>query len=163
MKLRDAKNADLAALLGYRCMAAGGLRMQGGVSGPLYQTQNTITYTADGVIKTKAAAASQNLATNKYGANDATNLPAGKTGYWVIALDAAGNIKNFQSVRVLPDGSVQHTEKIPDVAAGYTPVGVIKVVNASAGNFVPGTTNFDAAGITTTFYDVAMLPLAETL
>ncbi len=50
---------------------------------------------------------------------------------------------------------------IPDEPAGYTAIGAIKVVTAAETTFTPGTTLLDAAGITATYFDVAVLP--ETL
>ena len=92
--------------------------------------------------------------------------PVLTTAYYVIALDAAGTVAVVQgsyagqAITFANDLSkvLIGTGAIPDEPAGYTAIGVIKVALAGAATFTPGTTALDAANVTATYFDVAILP-----
>lgn len=130
-------------LLGNFCLTACTLAINA-ASAATFKTTGTTTYTVDGRFRSKAALAAQ--AFSPIPGTVHSGLAIGQTGYYVVALDAAGTVRTFEGVGGLPD-----------VADGFTPIGIIKVVAASAA-FVPGTTALDAAGLTVTYTDVALLP-----
>lgn len=141
------------------------------------KTNAAIQYTNNGVIKYKAALAAQSIAPT---VGVAYPLPAGAnpaTGatyqcYFTIGLDAAGAVVVVQGSYAGQKLSLDPTKglgssqagsswvgdgSIPDVPDGVTPIGVLKVVNATNA-FTPGTTLLDAAGVTVSYFDVAILP-----
>lgn len=126
-------------------------------------TTGTLTYAIDGILRTLAALTSQALVT---GAEAFRVQPANKTVYYVFAVNAAGTVRTFQGrwqgepytdvsgVSVVGDGSV------PDIPDGWAPFGMAKVVTGAT-TFTPNTTLFDAANVTTTFYDLMCLPATD--
>lgn len=137
-------------------------------------TTNAVVFANNGVIYNKAAMTSQVLtsATGPLapGVGSTTGgtyvQPAGKTVYYVVCLDSAGTVTCVQgSYNGQPLGGpgLVGDGKIPDPGTSVTPFGVIKVVTAGAATFTLGTTLFDAANVTTTFYDVHVLPAGGTL
>jgi len=120
-----------------------------------------VDYICDGIACYKAA-----VTVNAFTVTEglAYPLPTGKTCYYTIGLNAAGTYCVMQGsysgqaltgqmgATAVGDGS------IPGVPAGYTPVGVLKVVNTSVGDFIIGTTLLNVAGITQTYKDIAVLP-----
>lgn len=141
-KLSDVFNESVRELVGNFCMTACTLAINA-ASAATFKTTGTTVYTVDGRFRTKAALAAQAFAPVS---GFHTGLAIGQTGYYVVALDTAGTVKTFEGIGALPD-----------VDNGYTPIGIIKVVAGSVA-FVPGTTALDAAGLTVTYTDVAVLP-----
>lgn len=129
----------LRELIGYVCLTKATLAIHD-TAAATFKNTGTITYLSDGVFKTKSALSNQAFSTGH------TGLAAGETGYYVVGLNGAGTVKTFEGIG-----------KLPDVDDGYTPIGMIKVVCGSAA-FVPRTTALDAANITFTFYDLALIP-----
>jgi hypothetical protein len=158
--LKDSGNAVTRTLEGYRNTSAAGLAINA-AGAATFKTTSGYTYLSDGVFKTKAA-----LAAQAFSAGHAVQ-PIGQTLYYTVGLDAAGNVFTYQGTAPsnnqvaealannLPASSV--ASKIADVPPGVTAVGLIKVV-ATGTAFTPGATALDAAGITATFFDVALLP-----
>ena len=142
-KLSGVNYESLRELLGNICLTACTLAINA-ASAATFKTTGTTTYTVDGRFCTKAALVAQ--AFSPIPGTVHAGVAIGQTGYYVVGLDAAGTVRTFEGVGVLPD-----------VADGFTPIGIIKVVATSAA-FVPGTTALDAAGLTVTYTDVALLP-----
>jgi hypothetical protein len=163
--LRDFDDATLAAIVGNMSFTAGALAIQT-ASSASYKTTNTITYAADGIVATKTAVATQSLVTNSNEGYTAAQMtvPINKTAYFVVTIKGSdASIKNFAGMQLNPDGTLTWTGKLPNIPAGFTPIGYIKVVTGST-TFVPGTTALDATtgGMAITFKDLAVLPLAES-
>lgn len=90
--------------------------------------------------------------------------PVSQTVYYTIVANSGGTVYCIQGTysgqtftpfkNKLGDGS------IPDVAVAdtYCVLGYVKVVTDATHTFTPATTAFDAAGITSTFYDAVALP-----
>jgi hypothetical protein len=173
-KLNDAFEESLRELVGNITLSKAGLAIGTVKSG--FNTANVITYLNGGVFPaTKAAMTSQALAAAP-GTLAFQPIPTAKTCYIVLALDSAGTpyavqgeydgqVFNSPTITSAPTTNTNAARVgksfLPDVPNGLTPFGYIKVVNASGANFVIGTTLFDAAGVTSTFVDVAMLPAAS--
>lgn len=68
--------------------------------------------------------------------------------------DAAGNTV----LKATNDYAKTMSQLLKDLPEGFLPYAVVKVVNASGADFIPGTTALDAAGLTVTFNSVQILP-----
>lgn len=80
-------------------------------------------------------------------------LPAGRSCAFAIILDAAGTFTVAQG-DIVENGSLC---PVPQAPSGKAIVGAIKVVNTT-NPFIPGTTLFSAAGVTTTYRNLAQHP-----
>lgn len=160
-KLKDLASAA-ARLLGNMNYGKAVVAINAG-SAATIKTTNAIIYSIDGVLYSKAILSAQALAVPS-GASAFYVQPANTTVYYVFAVNAAGTVVTIQGdyagQALTPHGV--GSGHIPDVPAGYTAFGVMKVACGSAA-FTPATTALDAANITFTFYDVGVLPAANTL
>jgi hypothetical protein len=119
-------------------------------------TAATANYTLDGVYQTaKNAVATFALATPSNFV--LTNIPNGSKSNFGVWLDSSGNLTVTQGpVSVVTTG----TDKVapPPNPGSRTLIGVASVYNASGSAFVPGTTAFNAAGVTTNYFNLCLLP-----
>ena len=165
-------SADVRKVLMNCCMSKATLAINAG-SAATIKTTGATTYMLDGVLYSKAALSAQSMAATHGAFGDpvaagpaAYVQPVLTTAYYVIALNAAGTVAVVQgcylgqpitfandlSKSYIGDGA------IPLEPIGYTAIGVIKVALAGAATFTPGTTALDAANVTATYFDVAILP-----
>lgn len=104
--------------------------------------------TSNGVFYTVAAAT---------GTNDilltASQQTVSTIKLYLFVYDAAN-----ATTEVLVGASGDTSPENIAIAAGHTPMAYAKVVTDATHTFTLGTTAFDAAGITTTFYNVSALP-----
>jgi len=176
-KLSDLTSAALASLLGNVNFSAKATYAINAAGAATIKTTGAFEYTVGGVKYSKAALAAQSIAVthDAYG-NAFTGYvqPAGVTTYLTLALNAAGTVAVVQgtyagqkpgqdpAVGVGPaynnGTSFIGSGAVPDVPAGYTAIAVIKVVTAGVATFTPGTTLLDAANVTPSYFDVAVLP-----
>lgn len=164
--LRSIPAGDLRNALGNRCLTKATLNGTGAVA--TVTTTGTNSYTIDGVFYTFAAWTVQSVAVthSMFGQPVATLAsyvqPIGTTVYYVMGINAAGTVCCVQGsyagqpITTLA-GTAVGQGGLPVMPDGYAPIGIIKVVAASA-TFTAGTTLWNAAGITPTFKDVSMLP-----
>lgn len=140
------------------------------------KTTNAINYVAGGIVKTKAALAAQALTAlsdtditgyaQPNGLQAFYTLPASKTCYIVLVINAAGTVRAIQGTydaQILgPASGYTQTGKsvVPDVPEEWTAFGMIKVVTGAT-TFLPGTDALDKASVTFTFYDLAFAPVAS--
>lgn len=112
-----------------------------------------ISYNIAGVSYTKAAV------TTGTALSGATLPASGKCGAWALDIDVAGTI----SIAEAPSNAPGYTTValaivgIPAVATTKARLGTVTVANSSAGNFVPGTTDLDVAGLTVAYADATSL------
>ncbi len=162
--LRDFDDATLASIVGNMCFSAVGLAVNT-ASATTYKTANTAVYTADGVLKSKTTQTAQSLVTNSAEGYTAAQMTVGtnKTAYFVVAIkNSDASVKNFAGLQLNPDGTLTWSGKMPQLPVGYTPLGYIKIVTTS-GTFTPGTTALDSStGMTITYGDLAVMPLADS-
>lgn len=117
-----------------------------------------INYAIDGRFYARAIIASQPLVIEPNSGivptapNTLQTLPTGKSCSFAIILDTAGAFTVNQGDFV-DSGALVPVAQAP---AGKAIVGVIKCVNNSGANFIPGTTLFSA--ITTTYVNLAQHP-----
>ena len=137
-----------------------------------FNTTGTTTYTIDGVFKTFAAQTSRAFVSPAplNSAGTATDTAPGyvvqgvnSTIYYTVGVDVNGN---FGVAQGQPNGPVTSpigigaygSGNVPDLPMGWCPFGLVKVVTTASTTFTPGTTALNAAGITATFYDQALIP-----
>lgn len=170
--ISEVHSAGVRAAVGDRCMSKVTLAINAGAAATV-KTTGAATYIIGGVFYTKAALAAQSIAaTHRFdgeavsAADPAYVQPAGTTVIYVVALNAAGTVAVVQgsyagqSITYANDKSkvLVGAGGIPKLPAGYVPIGAIKVATANAATFTPGTTALDAADVTATYFDLAILP-----
>lgn len=164
---------DLASRNGIanRCFSKAVLAINA-ASAATVKTTNAIDYCVGGVIYQKAALAAQSIAVTHDARGNASTgyvVPANGgvplTVYFTIGLNAAGTVAVAQSdfagrdLSLVSAGtSARGNGLIADTPDGYTNVGVIKIVTNGTATFTAGTTALDAAGITASYFDIAVLP-----
>jgi hypothetical protein len=170
--LSNIKSAEVAKLLGDRCMVKATLAINAGSAATIKST-GTIVYSIGGVMYSHAALSAQAITITHGCFGDlVANYPAkytqpvGTTVFYLVCLDASGNVAvvqgNYagQSLTNPNDLSKVLTGAggLPVEPAGYTAIGVIKIALANAATFNPATTALDATDVTATYYDVSVLP-----
>lgn len=115
-------------------------------------TANAVDYSIDGKAYTKAAVADITPTTLAQQAADTTCL-------YVLTSNAAGTLAQVKGREVLTaDLAVgSATLDFPPLPDAVCALGYYKVVTVAV-TFINGTTDYDAAGVTTTFVDVVRLP-----
>lgn len=176
MRLSDITNLAIQALLGYRNetqrVAAVNLAING-AGATTVKTNGALSYSNNGTLLYKAALAAQSIAPTT---GLSYQQPVNTTVYYTLGLDALGNVTVVQGsyagqllsldptkgVGVAQAGSNWVGDgSVPDVPAGITPFGVIKVVTNGATTFTPATTALDTAGLTVTYFDIAVMPAGK--
>lgn len=112
-----------------------------------YKTTNTVAYSIDGKVYSKPA--TDDIAFTAGLAVQAVST----TIYYAVCADAAGVMTTVQGTA---NGG------FPAKNGGTALFGYIKVVTNSSTTFTPATTDLSAAGITTTYLDVSVPPLATS-
>jgi hypothetical protein len=171
--LSNIQSAAVSKVLSNFCSSRIALAINAGGAATVKNT-GAIIYAIDGVLHTKAALAAQSIAVTHgfegklVAAGPAAYVqPAGTTVLYVLALNAGGDVAVVQgtylgqTITYPADLTkiVTGNGLIPTEPDGYTAVGVIKVATANAATFTPGTTALDAADVTATYYNVAVLPI----
>lgn len=141
--LADISDAALRALLGTRAYASGLLAI-GTTKTKIKTTTNTVPFSIGGVMYQKAAT------DDLFVHSDLTVQAADTTKYYALLLDASGTASIVQGT----------STKLPTFdPTTHCMIGYIKVVTVAV-TFTPGTTNHDAAGVTTTYVNCAVPPVA---
>jgi hypothetical protein len=102
-------------------------------------------------------------------ADAATNLPftaAAAQGLltkclYLVQVDKDGTVSTVKGTAVLTADLVAKNKVLewPVPSAGCCPIGAVKIAVTTSYNFTAGTTALDAAGVTATYYDLAMIPV----
>jgi hypothetical protein len=131
---------------GYLSLTAAGLAE--GTNSGTFKTVNTLTFTNNGVFKSKAA-------TDNLAFSTGTALAASQACLFAVWINTSGTVTTSQGPIVasgdpcpVPSQSIANT----------TLVGLIKVTTSSAATFTPATTDLSASGITDEFYDCMDMP-----
>ena len=166
-RLQDFTSAPGRDLLGNIALSKAALAI--GTAKTAINTTATLVYAVGGVLSSKAAMTSQALTLYSRDGKQAGNTyvqPANTTVFYTIAINAAGTtvaaVQGTYAGQILVDPTQNGVSTggdglVPNAPAGFTPFGVIKVVTGAT-TFTIGTDNFDKANVTSTFYDVAVLP-----
>lgn len=119
-----------------------------GTNAGTFKTAATITYTSDGVLKSKSA--TDNLAFS----SGHTALAGSQACLFGLFLDASGAVSTSQGPIVNADDPCP----VPNApAANLTPFGLIKVSTSSAQTFTPGTTVL-GTGNTAAYLNISAMP-----
>lgn len=163
---------DTANALGNMCLSKITLAINAGGAATVRST-GAISYTVGGVYSTKAALSAQAITvTHRFdgkpvtAADTAYVQPINTTVVYVLALNAAGTVAVVQGTfagQQVTYGSdlskiVTAGGGVPQLPAGHTAIGAIKVATDGVATFTAGTTALDAAGLTVTYFDLALLP-----
>lgn len=120
-----------------------------GTNANTWKTTNTLTYTSNGVFKSKGA--TDNVAfTSGIG-----TVPPSSAALYACWIDGSGNFSNSRGPVV--DAADPCPVPTPP-AANLTLVGLIKVVTNSSTTFTPGSTDLSNAGVTDTYADCMVMP-----
>ena len=154
--LEDVGDAGIRNLFGNMCFTAGGLSIDASAND--VETDNAVTFTVKGVFYSLSAITAIDI--------------SGLTGLSTTALaDGKTQIFGFEASTDASTVTVVYGAQVTtaDITAGtaevswprasttdHTVFGAVKVVNASSADFVLGTTNLSAAGITDTYYDISL-------
>jgi hypothetical protein len=129
---------------GFLSLTAAGLA--GGTNTGTFKTANTLTFTSNGVFKSKSATDNLTFSSGH------TALAANQACLFGIWITAAGAVSTTQG----PINSSSDTCPVPGQAAGSTTlVGLIKVSTTAV--FTPGTTAL-GTGNTATYFDCMDMP-----
>jgi len=172
--LSKISSQDIANAIGGLCFSKITLAINAGGAATVRST-GAIDYTVGGVYSTKAALSAQAITvTHRFDgkpvtvADPAYVQPINTTVIYVLALNAAGTVAVVQGTyagQQITYGSdlskiVTAGGGVPNLPAGYTAIGAIKVVTNGVATFTAGTTALDAAGLTVTYSDLALLPVS---
>jgi len=131
---------------GYLSLTAAGLAE--GTNSATFKTVNTLTYTSNGVFKSKNATDNLTFSTG-------TALAASQACLFAVWIDASGTVTTTQGPIV---GACDPCPVPSQTTAGTTLVGLIKVTTDSSTTFTPGTTDLGASGITDAYSDCMDMP-----
>ena len=141
--------------------AANSGALAGGTTASQFTNAAAIAYAIGGIFYSRSIVASQALVIEPNSGIVPTqpqvlqNIPAGKACAFSVILDPAGTFTVAQG-DIVDAGQKTPVAVCP---AGKTIVGAIKVNNASASAFVPGTTAFNVGGgVTTTYFNLTQHP-----
>ena len=131
---------------GYLSLTAVGLAE--GTNANTFKTVNTLTYTSNGIFKSKAA--TDNLAFTA-----GTALGNSQACLFAVWITSGGTVSTTQG----PIVAAGDPCPVPgQVTAGTTLVGLIKVTTSSAATFTAGSTDLSASGITAAYSDCMDMP-----
>lgn len=131
---------------GYLSLTAAGLAE--GTDANTFKTTNTLTFTSNGIFKSKAA-------TDNLPFTAGTALGNSQACLFAVWITAAGAVSTTQG----PIVAAGDPCPVPgQVTAGTTLVGLIKIVTSSSATFTPGSTDLGASGVTDTFSDCMDMP-----
>lgn len=120
-----------------------------GTNANTYKTASTLTYTINGVFKSKSG--TDNIAMT----STAGTVPPSSAALYAVWIDTDGNFSNTRGPVVASgDPCPMPTQTTANVAL----VGLIKVVTDASTTFTPGSTDLGAAGVTDTYYNCSVMP-----
>ena len=123
-----------------------------GTNANTYKTTNTLTFTINGVFKSKAG--TDNVAmTSGIG-----TVPPSSAALYAVWIDTDGTFSNTRGPVVASgDPCPVPTQTTANVAL----VGLIKVVTDESTTFTPGSTDLGNAGVTDTYFNCSVMPGAS--
>jgi len=131
---------------GFLSLTAAGLAE--GTNANTFKTANTLTFTNNGVFKSKAATDNLTFSTG-------TALAASQACLFAVWISSGGTVTTTQG----PIVAAGDPCPVPTAAASnLTLVGLIKVTTSSAVTFTPGSTDLSATGITGAYSDCMDMP-----
>ena len=138
----------LRNMLGNRAMTFVGLLI--GTTTTSTVDYDAFTYAIGGATYEQAAGTTAVLTVLDY-YGDTVVQAADTTCFYLVSVNAAG-------VENITKGKDDETTNLPGLPDTECLIGIIKVVTVAV-TFTPATTDFDASGVTTTFYDYVHAPV----
>ena len=132
---------------GFLSLTAAGLAE--GTNAATFKTVNTLTFTSNGVFKSKSATDNLTFSSGH------TALAASQACLFGVWVNASGTVSTSQGP-IVASGDPCPVPGAP--AASLTLVGLIKVATDASTTFTPGTTDLGASGVTDTYYDCMDMP-----
>lgn len=138
--LKDITQQILRQQIGTRAYSSGALAIGG--TATKVKVAAAIQFSIDNINYVKA------ITDDVFTHTDLTVQAADTTKYYLLTLDSAG------------DGTITQgtATKLPECPASQCPVGYLKVVTVAA-TFTPATDSHAVAGVTTTYTNLAQMPL----
>ena len=138
------------------CLSQAGLAVGSTASGVAIAASNGagVDYCIDGVLYHLADAATVAITAAAVQAISTSCL-------YLVCLDASGTLSTVKGTAVLTASITAETEQLkwPDPTASTCPIGAVRVDTDDSTTFTAGTTEFSAAGITDTYYNLFTLPV----
>jgi hypothetical protein len=171
--LKAQTSYDQRRLLGDRCYVFSTLAINAGGAATV-KTTGAVIYSVDGVMYSKAALSAQviTITHDQLGRDVSTQpswakyiQPVSTTAYYLLGVNAGGTVCTVQGgyagqTLTLNGAPYVSAGAMPELPAGYAPIGVIKIAPTVAATFDPGTTLLDAANVNATYFNVSTLPTA---
>jgi len=132
---------------GFVSLTAAGLAE--GTNANTFKTTNTLTYTNNGVFKSKAGTDNLTFST---GHTALGNSQACLFGVWI---DNSTAFSTSQGM-IVAAGDPCPVPNAP--ASNVTLVGLLKIVTSSSATFTPNSTDLSATGVVDTFLDCMVMP-----
>lgn len=132
---------------GFLSLTAAGLAE--GTNAATFKTVNTLTFTSNGVFKSKGATDNLTFSSGH------TALAASQSCLFGVWINASGTVSTSQGP-IVANGDPCPVPGAP--ATNLTLVGLIKVATDASTTFTPGTTDLGASGVTDTYYDCMDMP-----
>jgi hypothetical protein len=156
LTLNQVMDYNLRYLLGTRCNTSATLAPGSTASRIDIDTDTTasVSYSIAGQMYTKAATANIQWGTAATSGVELDTMAVLEDRWYCVSLDSGGNLKVTQGEDGggRPDPYTSTTTGTFDTCV----IGYIHVVLANAATFDPGTTNFNATDVTTTFVNAAI-------
>jgi len=149
--LADINHLPLRTNMSCYCLAPSGLTLEAGDKNDVETAGATVDTVIDGLFYSATALADENVTLFR-SEDDSVLQAADTTCYYVFTIDASDAVRLYKQV----DGVAAYPA-IPET--GEAPFAVLKVVTVAV-TFTPGTTDYDASGVTSTFTDVRNVPAA---
>ncbi len=131
---------------GFLSLTAAGLAE--GTNANTFKTANTLTFTSNGVFKSKSATDNLTFSTG-------TALGNSQACLFAVWITSGGTISTTQG----PIVAAGDPCPVPgQTTANTTLVGLIKVTTSSSATFTPGSTDLSASGVTGAYYDCMDMP-----
>jgi len=146
--LAGVNHRALRNMLGNRAMTFVGLLI--GTTTTSTVDYDAFTFAIGGRTYEQAAGVTEALTVLDYYGDTAVQA-AGTTCFYMVTVNAAGT----ENIIKGKDDEIVDLPGIPDTECL---IGIIKVVTVAV-TFTPATTDFDASGVTTTFYDYVHAPV----
>lgn len=130
------------------------LRIQGGSAAATWQSQNATLYIVDGVMFSLAAQSSQAVPSALTWTAVASTFQAGG---FIITVDAQGTVRTIPTNVGTGTSAALALQAVrwPVIPPGQVAIGGAVIANTAANvAFTAGTTNLDAANISTTFFNL---------
>jgi hypothetical protein len=124
-----------------------------GTNSATFKTSNTLTFTINGVFKSKSATDNLTFSSGH------TALAASQACLFGVWIDGSGNVSTSQGP-IVASGDPCPVPGLPAGSVESDPVALVGLIKVTTGatTFTPGTTDLGAANVTDAYYDCMVMP-----